>query len=483
MNVDKIAKKILASFAEKEVERFFKDFLPSTKWKNHVWAVGGYVRDEVMGLDAKDLDIVMDIKGGPQELTKQLHQMFSKEITYPVNMGNYPIWQISFKEDIFWKGKIYRTAGAVIEFAESMKETFPDEKSRQRNVEFADLDSDVKRRDFTTNMMMKDLTNGEFVDLAGVSKEDIKKGILRGHPDVDFNEILRQDPLRMIRLVRFICKYNWTVPLSVLKTVKANASRIEIISEERIRDELIKIMKLGKLAKAIKFFDATGILKYIFPEIQTLKGVKQSPKHHQEGDVFKHSMMVLQNAPAGVENQLSALLHDAGKASTTQMIDGQIRSRGHEVVSGEIAEAVLRRLKFDADTIRKVRKIVESHMRPHQLHDSGSAAIRKFIREVGEELVDAVLELASADERGKKPSLNTVPELKKRVDDVRKYQAPTKNKAVLNGNEIMEILNIKPSAKIKEITDWLLDREDWYVENNKVYDKPTAMKEIIDKFK
>ncbi|MCK9615191.1 MAG: hypothetical protein M0R48_06780 [Candidatus Omnitrophica bacterium] len=267
---------------EKEVEKFFLNFLRYTEFSHHTFSVGGYVRDSILKNLPKDLDIVIDIKGGPEKLTKQLHALFSKETTNPINMGNYPIWQITFKEDIIFEGETYRTKGAVIEFAETMKESYPDPNSRQRSTEFADLGEDVKRRDFTTNMMMKDLSNGEFIDLTGVSKSDIQKGILRGHPDVDFNKILNQDALRMIRLVRFICKYNWTVPLSVLKAVKANSSRIQTISEERIRDELIKIMKLGKLQKAIKFFDSTGLLKYIFPEIESLKGVKQNEKF-QEG--------------------------------------------------------------------------------------------------------------------------------------------------------------------------------------------------------
>jgi len=483
MNIERMAKQIISSFAEKEAERFFRSYLPKTSWKNHVFSVGGYVRDEILGLDAKDLDVVIDIKGGPEKLTKQLHALFSKETTFPVNMGNYPIWQITFKEDIIWEGETFRTKGAVIEFAETMKESYPDPNSRQRSTEFADLDSDVKRRDFTTNMMMKDLSNGEFIDLTGVSKSDIQKGVLRGHPDVDFNMILNQDPLRMMRLVRFACKYGWTVPLSVLKAVKANAARIQTISEERIRDELIKIMKLGKLQKAIKFFDATGLLKFIFPEIEALKGVKQNEIHHSEGDTFKHTMMVLQNSKPGIESQLSALLHDAGKASTTELINGAIHSYGHEKVSGEIAEAVCRRLKFDTGVIHNVRKIVENHMRPHALKDAGTAGIRKFIREVGDEIVDAVIDLARADEIGKLPKGDNIPSLMKKVEEVRKIKPVKKNDSILNGIEIMKILNIKPSAKIKEIMSFLEGKEDEYLEKGKVLDKETAEKLILEKFK
>lgn len=201
------------------------------------------------------------------------------------------------------------------------------------------------------------------------------------------------------------------------------------------------------------------------------------------GDAYRHTLMVLQNAPATVEGQLSALLHDTGKASTTEVLEGSIHSYGHEEVSGEIAEAVCKRLKFDADTTRKVRKLVENHMRPHVLSQAGTAGIRKFVREVGEELVDALLDLASADERGKIPRGDNVTGLRDRVKSV--MNTPTHSiskKAILNGNEIMSILNIKPSPKIKEITDYLLDLEDTYAEKGQTLTKDIATKAIKTKF-
>jgi tRNA nucleotidyltransferase/poly(A) polymerase len=173
----------------------------------------------------------------------------------------YPIWQITFKDNVEFDGETYRTKGAVIEFADTQTESFPDPESRQRVVEYGDLKQDVERRDFTVNMLMKDLSTGEVRDLTGTSINDIKKGILRGHPGVDFNKILRDDPLRMMRLIRFQAKYGWKVPLSVLKIVKRNAGRIKAVSGERIRDELIKVMKLGKLAQAIKMMKVVGLLK------------------------------------------------------------------------------------------------------------------------------------------------------------------------------------------------------------------------------
>jgi len=364
-----IADSLMASRAEKEVERLFKKVLPASPFRGKAFAVGGYVRDELLGLDSKDLDVVVDMKGGAEKLTAWLHRQFPTATTRPHNMGaGYPIWQITFKDDIDYKGNTYRTKGAVIEFADSQKEAFPDEDSRQRVTQPGTIDEDVERRDFTVNMLLKDLATGELRDLTGTSVADIKKGILRGHPGVDFNKILRDDPLRMMRLVRFQAKYGWDVPLDVLRTVKANAARIQIVSSERIRDELIKLMKIGKLHQGIKMMKAVGLLKYVFPEIEAMRGVQHDTTrgNHQEGDVFRHTMLVLKSAAPGVDNQLAALLHDVGKPDTQEILADKIQFLGHEKVGAEMAEAIMRRLKFDKQVIKKVSAVVRSHMRPHR---------------------------------------------------------------------------------------------------------------------
>ena len=280
----KVAKMLMGKNAENEVERLMKVVLQGTIFFNKSYAVGGFVRDQYLGLDAKDLDIVVEMKNGAEKLTKFLHDKFPMETTTPYQMGaSYPIWQITFRKNIVYKEESYDTEGAVIEFADTMKESFPDEQSRQRSTEYGTLDDDIKRRDFTVNQMLKNLSTGEFLDLTGVSKNDIDKGILRGHPEVSLDKIFAEDPLRMIRLCRFYCKYDWDIPLSVIKTVKRNAQRIEIVSAERIMGELTKVMKLGKLHKAIKFMKLSGLLKHVLPEIQALVGVQQPEMYHREG--------------------------------------------------------------------------------------------------------------------------------------------------------------------------------------------------------
>lgn len=479
---------VIATRAEKEFEKLMKQLLRGTPYANRAFAVGGYVRDEYLGLDAKDLDVVVEIKGGSKKLTHYINNTLNKEnpntVSKPRQMGRaYPIWQITFKDDAVFGGKLYKTKGAIIEFADAMKESFPDEESRQREVEWGTLKEDIARRDFTVNMLLKDLTTGEVKDLTGVSKRDLEQGVLRGHPEVSLDKIFSDDPLRMMRLIRFQTKYNWNIPLSVLKDVKRNAQRIKIVSNERIMDELKKVMKFGKLSQAIKFMKITGLLKYVLPEIEALSGVEQSKEHHAEGDVFKHTLMVLKSAPPTVEGQLAALLHDVGKPQTQQKIGDKIQFLGHEDVGAEMAKAIMYRLKFDSKTINKVTMMVRSHMRPHQLGQAGEKGLRKFIRDLGDEMVDAVLDLAKADELGKLPPGNMAPKLKERIEKIRKSPIKVRKKPVLDGNEIMDILNIKTGPLVGEVSKYLIDVQDDLASKGIELTKNEAKGLILKKFR
>lgn len=484
---------VTASKSEQEVERLLKAVLPDSPFKGLVKAVGGYVRDQYLSIlkndpsiEAKDLDIVVNMEGGAKKVTHYLQDLFQGKISTPKQLGEtrgYPIWQISFKDDIRYKDEVFNTKGAVLEFADTMKETYPDPKSRQRETSPGTLEDDLKRRDFTTNMLLKDMTTGEIEDLTGQSKQDIEKGVLKGHPNVNWETMFSNDPIRILRLYRFSVKYDWDIPLSVLRAVKKIADRISIIPQEQIQLEIEKIAKLGKLKQAIKLMSATGVLKYVLPEVEALKGVKQNPKWHTEGDAYRHTLMVLEGAPPGVENQIAALLHDIGKPATTSLFEDEIKSHGHEDVGAEIAEAILKRLKFDNDTTERVKKMVCNHMRPHHLgrktDRAGTKALRRFIRDVGDELVDSILDLARADELGKIPATNEIPDLRKRIDEIRNQ---VKKEPVLNGREIMELLGLPTGTEIGRAKKILIELEDDYAEKGKTLTKDEARQELLKEF-
>jgi poly(A) polymerase len=482
-----ISRSLLSSKSEKEAERLLMFIVKDSPFRGRVFTVGGYVRDELLGLDAKDLDIVVEMKGGAEKLTAMIHRMFPVETSTPRRLGaGYPIWHIAFKDDINFQGDVFATNGAEIDFADTQKETFPDADSRQRVVEYGTLQEDIERRDLTVNMLLKDLTSGEIMDLTGVSRKDLKEGVLRGHPGVDFDKILREDPLRMIRLVRFQVKYGWTVPMETLRAVKRNVARIRIVSGERIRDELIKIMDMGKLAQAVRIMKATGLLKYVFPEIQAMQGVEHEYTRgcHMEGDVLRHTLLVLQNAKPGVENQLGALLHDVGKPDSQEVVGGLIRFIGHDKVGGEIAEGILRRLKFDSSVVKRVRTMVENHMRPHLLvrdDNAGPAALRRFIRDVGTELVTAVLDLAEADQLGTLPPTNMIPDLRQQIDAL---MIPVQQAESLpvDGKDIQKILGVGPGKMIGDALKFLKDKKFEMGQDGKEMTREDAEKLILKKF-
>jgi tRNA nucleotidyltransferase (CCA-adding enzyme) len=237
-------------------------------------------------------------------------------------------------------------------------------------------------------------------------------------------------------------------------------------------------MKLGKTASAIRLMKATNLLGYILPEIHGLVGVKHDKRSHQEGDVYKHTLLVLSNAPPTIEGQLAALLHDVGKPDTQEFIGNKIQFLGHEDVGAEMAEAILRRLKFDNKTIQKVKTMVKNHMRPHSLEKASPKALRKFVRDVGEEMVDNVLDLAEADSLGNLPPRNYIPELRKRIEETKKI--PVARKPVLSGHEIMELLNEKPGPIIGQVGNYLLDLQDELAEEGEELTREKA-KEMVRK--
>ena len=477
---------------EKNAELLLGQLFKNTRFEDKIFSVGGFVRDELMGLKSKDLDLVVNFDGGSKEVVHILKRDLNSSVTNPHNLGNgFPIWQITFIDNVVFNNIEWKVKGAILEFADTQKESFPDEDSRQRIASFGTVEEDILRRDFTCNMLMRNVTDGEILDLAN-GIDDIKNGILRSHPDADFDKILSDDPLRMLRLVRFHAKFGWDMRWSDLEVVIRNRERIKIISAERINAELTKIMEMGKLDKAIWFMKRTGLLEIIFPEVHAMIGVfhdLNQPFHKEcKGEVFGHVMKVLSHAKPGVIPQMSALLHDIGKPPTRSKDEtGRVRFQKHEPVGAEMSEVVLRRLKFDVSTIKRIVKLVDMHTMPHAFGRYNSTeepsikAVRKLIRRAGDALED-LLNLAEADCLGNEPLNNNIPDLRLRIKEVLEISPPIQSKSILNGHEIMSILNIKGGQLIGEVSKALIDLEDDFANDQKELTKDIA-EEFVRKFK
>jgi poly(A) polymerase len=463
---------------EKRVELLIGQLIKGSKFENKTFSVGGFVRDEIMGIESKDLDIVVNIDGGAKGIAEFLHAKMPSATTSPHNMGNgYPIWQITFREDVKLRIAdvgVGEVGGVIVEFADTQSESFPDPESRQRISIFGSIDEDIARRDFTCNMLLRNISSNEIIDKVG-GIEDIKNGILRGHPNGDMNKTFSDDALRMLRCARFAGKYNFKVDHSVFKAMHDNAERINIISNERISDELIKLMEIGKLHGALKVLDGCGILKHIMPEVVAMQGVFHdlNAPYHREcgGDVFGHVMLVLAEAKPGVVNQLSALFHDIGKPKARKVNEetGKVSFKAHEPIGAIMVKDILKRMKFDNKTVELVSKLVMMHTRPHQFGKWGEGsikALRKLIRDAGDDM-EMLLNLSEADCLGNHPVLNNVPELRESIARAI-AEIPVIVKPILSGREIMDIRGMKKgSSIIKDIMEAIVESTDELAEIGK----------------
>src|SRR5208337_1719030 len=226
----------------------------------------------------------------------------------------------------------------------------------------SDPREDVARRDFTINGMMLDPVSGEVLDFVG-GRNDLEAGIVRaiGDPERRFAE----DKLRMLRAVRFAARFEYTIEAETLAAIQRHASEIQLVSRERVRDELTKMLIEGQARRAFLLLDESGLLKEVLPEISEMKEVQQPPEFHPEGDVFVHTLLLLENLPQPCPPTLAwgALLHDVGKPATFRVAPDRIRFDGHVDVGVKIAEEICNRLRFSKQDSAQVLALVDNHMR------------------------------------------------------------------------------------------------------------------------
>ena len=243
----------------------------------------------------------------------------------------------------------------------------------------SDPREDVARRDFTINGMMLDPVSGEVLDFVG-GRNDLEAGIVRaiGDPERRFAE----DKLRMLRAVRFAARFEYTIEAETLAAIQRHASEIQLVSRERVRDELTKMLIEGQARRAFLLLDESDLLKEVLPEISEMKGVQQPPEFHPEGDVFVHTLLLLENLPQPCPPTLAwgALLHDVGKPATFRVAPDRIRFDGHVDVGVKIAEEICNRLRFSKQDSAQVLALVDNHMRFGHVRRMKESTLKKFLR-------------------------------------------------------------------------------------------------------
>ena len=413
--------------------------------------VGGPVRDAILGRLGNDLDFTTDA------LPKQSEKILEKWAD--------SVWDIgaAFGTVAGKKGEI------TVEITTYRSESY-DPSSRKPDVEFGkSIEADLARRDFTINAMALELTTEQptFIDLFnGVT--DLQNKLIKtpGKPEDSFTD----DPLRMMRAARFMSQLNFAVDPAIITAIKNMSSRLEIISAERIRDEFTKIILSAAPRIGITLLVETGLADYFLPEVPKLK--LEIDEHHHHKDVYEHSLTVLEQA-IGLEQRLggpnltlrlAALLHDIGKPKTKQLIPGGgVSFHHHEVVGARMCKERLKKLRFDNHLINDVAKLTFLHLRFHG-YGSGEwtdSAVRRYVRDAGELLTHLhLLTRADCTTRNKKKAeglAKTYDQLEKRIEDLMAQEELNKIRPDLTGDEIMQILGIKPSPIVGKAYEFLLE--------------------------
>ncbi|MFZ1130913.1 MAG: CCA tRNA nucleotidyltransferase [Terriglobales bacterium] len=238
---------------------------------------------------------------------------------------------------------------------------------------------DVERRDFTINGMMLDPETNKVLDFVG-GREDLKAGIIRAIGDP--SRRLAEDKLRMLRAVRFAARFDYQIEPATMAAIQKFAPQIQQVSRERVREELTKMLTEGRARQAFELLDTTGLLLEVLPEIAAMKAVGQSPQHHPEGDVFVHTLLLLEKLPAGCSKTLAwgALLHDVGKPPTFRIAPDRIRFDGHVDVGVKMAAEVCRRLRFSNHETGQILALIDNHMRFGDVQRMKQSTLKKFLR-------------------------------------------------------------------------------------------------------
>ena len=413
--------------------------------------VGGPVRDAILGRLGNDLDFTTNAH--PKECEKILNKWADSVWDVGAAFGT-----IAGKKDEI-----------TVEITTYRSESYSAD-SRKPNVEFGEnIEGDLSRRDFTINAMALELTTPEptFIDLFnGVA--DLQNKLIKtpGKAEESFSD----DPLRMMRAARFMSQLNFEIDPSVLVAIKSMATRLEIISFERIRDEFIKILMSPSPRIGITVLVETGLADYFLPEVPKLK--LEIDEHHHHKDVYEHSLTVLEQA-IGLESRLdgpnltlrlAALLHDIGKPKTKQLIaGGGVSFHHHEVVGARMCKERMKKLRFDNHIIEDVSQLVFLHLRFHG-YGSGEwtdSAVRRYVRDAGPLLTHLhLLTRADCTTRNKKKAeslAKTYDQLEERIALLMEQEELDKIRPDLSGEEIMQILAIKPSPTVGKAYDFLLE--------------------------
>lgn len=431
-----------------EIISYIRKIIEKTEWEGKVFSVGGCVRDLTLKNEIKDIDLVVEVPEGGLRFTEWL-----KNNRYLYLKGN-PVVYPKFGTSMF---RLRKYPGYPLEAVCTRKERYPDPSTRNPETAYGSIEEDCFRRDLTINALYHNISTNEILDLAG-GINDIRNKILRTTSDPTI--IFEDDPLRILRIIRFWGRLGneWKIEANILEAMKKLNSRLRILSRERVSSELLQILCSKEASGCLEIMADTGVLSVILPQIEALRGCKQGPQHF--GDVFEHTLAVIEKVPPREDLRLAALLHDSGKPLCISYKDGIPKFYKHELESEKVAKEVMKELKLSNEIQDKVRFLVKNHMIFKRCGQLGEQLKRKKLRlymhSWGEENLMSLLTLIDADNKSHSKDY-CLPE---QIDEIRKIIEEEKSwftyKFPITGGDIMKIKNIKPGPLVKQFKKYLL---------------------------
>jgi poly(A) polymerase len=404
-----------------------------------LYLVGGAVRDAVLGRSGTELDFATDAR--PQEVVSLLQGWADARYlvgirfgTVGARKGEHRIEITTFREEVYT------------------------EDSRHPEVTFAkDVESDLARRDFTINAMAVRLPDGEFVD-PHRGLYDLAHRQLR--PPLEPEVALSEDPLRMLRAARFVSTLGMAPVPELVEAIRRMCERLRIVSSERIRDELSKLVLGERVDTALRLVVETGLADIFLPELPALQ-LEQDPVHRHK-DVLRHTLAVVKRCEPDLVLRLAALLHDIGKPKTRQITPEGVQFHHHEVEGARMAEERLRSLRYPERVVHDVRVLVEMHLRFHTYRLGWTdGALRRYVRDAGS-LLDKLNQLTRADCTTQNPKKARMlaelqDDLEERIARLWEEENLARIRPPLDGNQVMEHLRIPPGPVVGEALAHLLE--------------------------
>ncbi len=404
-----------------------------------LFLVGGSVRDALLDRESPDLDFTTPAR--PEQV---------KEVVE------------AFGGTVFTVGEAFGTIGLVFEgqtfeITTFRKEIYRDD-SRKPHVEYSDdIETDLSRRDFAANAMALDILGRELIDPFG-GLADLASGTLRTPmgPEISFSD----DPLRMLRLYRFVSSLGFAPSEEAEAAVREMAARLEIVSAERIRDELDKLLVGDHVGEALWGLVDSGLAEHFLPEFAAL--VAAVDPYHRHKDVLSHTIAVVEKTRPTVRLRLAALLHDIGKPDTREFGPNGVSFHHHEVVGARMARHRMRELRYSKEMVRDVSQLVFLHLRPHTFAMGWTdSAVRRYVRDAGH-LLDDLNELVRCDVTTKNKKRATaiqrrIDELEERIEVLQEQEELAALRAPIDGTQVMAYLDLAPGPQVGEVMRLLLE--------------------------